>query len=122
MNLNHIVKDITLTKVCSISPDKDSDESKNITIKVKFDDVPLQGVFDKAISQTVIQWQNGPGRKNYDKWRSGQVVEVNFKSPARTAVDSVDQFLAEAVADGIDTTDQNAMTKYIMRRVTQMHY
>ena len=119
MDLNTIVKNVVLTKVCSISPDKDSDDSKNITLKVKFDGVPLQGVFDKAISQTVIQWQNGPGRKKFDIWSNNQVVEVNFKSPARTTIDPMTQILAEATAAGIDTTDQNEMTKYILSRLSK---
>ena len=119
MDLNTIVKNVVLTKVCSISPDKDSDDSKNITLKVKFDGVPLQGVFDKAISQTVIQWQNGPGRKKFDAWNNGQVVEVSFKSPARTSIDPMTQLLAEATAAGVDTTDQNEMAKYIMAELAK---
>ena len=119
MDLNTIVKNVTLTKVCSISPDKDSPDTKQITIKVKFDNVPLQGVFDKAISQTVIQWQNGPGRKKFDQWNNNQVVEVNFKSPARTTIDPMAQLLAEAKASGVDTADQNELTKYILTRLSQ---
>jgi hypothetical protein len=119
MDLNQIVKGVTLTKVCSISPDKDSNEFKNITLKVKFDGVPLQGIFDKAISQTVIQWQNGPGRKKFDQWNNNQVVEVEFKSPARTTIDPMAQILAEATAAGVDTTDSGELAKYIMNRLNR---
>ncbi len=119
MDLNQLIKNVTLTKVCSIKPDKDSDDSKQITIKVKFDGVPLQGVFDKAVSQSIIQWQNGPGRNKFDTWANNQVVEIDFKSPARTTVDPVAQLLAEATAAGIDTTDKNEMTKFILSKLNK---
>ena len=82
MDLTQIVKDVVLTKVCSIKADKDSTTSKNITLKVKFDGVDLNAVFGKALSSAVIQWQNGPGRTKYDSWASGQVVNVDFRAPA----------------------------------------
>ena len=88
MNLNETIANVTLTKVCSIKADKDSDESKNITLKVKFDGASLQSVFDKAVSGAVIQWQNGVGRKNFDTFKQNQVVEIQFNAPAsRTAID-----------------------------------
>lgn len=117
MDLNQLVKNVVLTKVCSISPDKDSDDSKQITLKVKFDNVPLQGVFDKAIAQTVIQWQNGPGRKKFDTWRNGQVVEVNFKSPARAMIDPKQALINDAINAGVDVNDKNALTAYIMQQI-----
>ena len=44
-------------------------------------------MFQKAVAQTVIQWQNGPGRKKFDEWTNGQTVTIEFKSPGRTQVD-----------------------------------
>ena len=82
MNLNEIVRNVSLTKTCSIKPDKDSAESKAINVKVVFDGVPLKAVFDKAVSQAIIQWQNGPGRAKFDLWNNHQVVEIQFKAPA----------------------------------------
>lgn len=88
MNMTEIVKGVTLTKACSIKPDKDSDVSKTVTLSVKFDGVPLSAVFEKALSSAVIQWQNGPGRSKFDTWKHGQVVVVDFKAPGRApAVD-----------------------------------
>jgi len=87
MNMNEMITGITLTKACSIKPDKDSAESKQVTLKVKFDGTTLQSVFDKALAGAVIQWQNGPGRKNFDRWTDGQVIEIQFSAPGRTQVD-----------------------------------
>ena len=88
MNMNELITNVVLTKVCSISPDKDSDEHKSITLKIKFDGAPLQSVFDKAVSGAVIAWQNGVGRKGFDTFKAGQVVDIQFSAPAsRTAVD-----------------------------------
>ena len=87
MNMNETITGITLTKACSIKADKDSAESKQVTLKVKFDGTTLQSVFDKALAGAVIQWQNGPGRKNFDKWADGQVIEIQFSAPGRNTVD-----------------------------------
>jgi len=83
LDLNQVVKGVTLEKVCSIKPFKGATESKQIVLKVKFDRVPLNAVFSKALSAVVIQWQNGPGRKNFENWENGQTVEIDFKAPAR---------------------------------------
>lgn len=87
MNMNEIISNVKLGKVCSIKADKDSTESKTINLMVKFDGVTLASVFDKAVSGAVIAWQNGVGRKNFDTFKSGQLVEIQFSSPARTTID-----------------------------------
>ena len=118
MNMNDLITNVTLTKVCSIKADKDSTESKNITLKVKFDGSPLKAVFDKALAGAVIQWQNGVGRKSFDTLKANQVVEIQFNAPAsRTAIAPEDAFLAGAKADGIDVTDEAALAKYIIKRM-----
>jgi len=83
MELTEVVENVTLTKVCSIKPDKDSDESKSITLNVKFDGVTLSDVFAKAVSSAVIQWQNGPGRKQFDSWEHNGKVDIDFKAPGK---------------------------------------
>jgi hypothetical protein len=96
INMNEIIANVTLTKVCSIKPDGDSDEKKNITLRIKFDGSPLQSVFDKAVSGAVIQWQNGVGRKNFDTFKSGQTVDIQFNAPAsRTAIDPETAMIAK---------------------------
>jgi len=95
MNMNEIITNVTLTKVCSIKADKDSDESKSITLKIKFDGATIQSVFDKAVAGAVIQWQNGVGRKNFDTFKPNQTVEIQFTSPARSTVDPETAMIAQ---------------------------
>lgn len=88
MNMNEVITSVTISKVCSIRADSDSVEKKLINLKVKFDGAVLSSVFDKAVSGAVIAWQNGVGRKGFDTFKPGQVVEIQFNAPAsRTAID-----------------------------------
>ena len=104
MNLNETITNVVLTKACSISPDNESKKegvSKLVNIKVNFNGATLQSVFDKAVSATVIQWQNGPGRSKFDEWKANQTIEIDFKAPARTTVDPMDAIIAQASAAGM---------------------
>ena len=106
MNLNEIVKDVTLSKVCSIKPDKDSDESKSITLNIKFDGVALSAVFAKAVSSAVIQWQNGPGRSKFDTWDNNGKVNIEFKAPgAMPQIDPLTAMLNAAEAANMTIED-----------------
>ena len=87
MDLNEIITNTTMTKVCSIKVDKESKVSKLITLKVKFDGASLSSVFNKATAGAVIQWQNGVGRKNFDTYKPNQVVEIQFSAPASRTID-----------------------------------
>jgi hypothetical protein len=68
----------SVTKMCSIKKDGKSIESKQINVKVNFVDVDLDDVIQKAISSTIITWQNGHGRKQFDQLVNGQTIEINF--------------------------------------------
>ena len=99
INMNEVIANVTLTKVCSIKADKDSTESKQITLRIKFDGARLQSVFDKAVAGAVIQWQNGVGRKQYDTFKPMQTVDIQFSAPAsRTAIDPMESIIASAKA------------------------
>ena len=87
ISLNEKITGVKLIRRCSIKPDKDSNESKQVNLEVTFDGVELESVFQKALSATVIQWQNGPGRKQFDQWKNGQTVEVQFSAPGRVQID-----------------------------------
>ena len=86
MDMNTIVSGVTLNKACSIKAFKDSNTSKQINLRVKFDDIALSAVFAKAVSSAVIQWQNGPGRSKYDQWSDKQTVDISFKAPGAMPV------------------------------------
>jgi UDP-N-acetylmuramyl pentapeptide synthase len=101
MNLNDIVSDVIIEKACSIRADKDSNESKTVRLKVRFEGVPLAAVFEKAVSSAVISWQNGPGRRNFDALDNGQVIEIDFKAPGKVQVDPVTAVINAAKAVGM---------------------
>ena len=78
----------------SMKASGDSDESKAFRLKVAFKDVPVQDVIMKALEPTKISWVNGQGRKNFDSFTDNQLIEIDFKSPARAP--QIDSFEAEA--------------------------
>ena len=102
INMNEVVNGIVLSKSCSIKPDKDSTSSKTVNLRVKFDGTTIGAVFQKALSQAVIQWQNGQGRKNFDTYSNNQTVNIEFKSPSvAPQQDPMEVLIGEAKALGI---------------------
>lgn len=93
----------------AMKADKDSTESKNFRLKVKFDNVPVEDVILKALEPTKIQWVNGQGRKNFATYTENQLIEINFKSPARAP--QVDP--KEAVAAELATMTPEEQQTYI---------
>lgn len=124
INMNEIINGVILSKVCSVSPDNDAKKAgthKNINVKVKFDGATVKSVFDKALSATVISWQNGVGRKAFDTLENNQTVEVQFIAPASRPTEAPeDAFMREAKADGIDVNDEAALAAYIIKRMTKV--
>ena len=109
MNMNEVIANVTLAKVCSIKADKDSTETKQITLKVKFDGATVQSVFDKAVAGAVIQWQNGVGRKQFDTFKNNQTIDIQFSAPAsRTAIDPEQAMIAK-----LSTMTNEEQTAYI---------
>ena len=104
----------------SMKADKDSATSKKFTLNVKFDNVPVGDIINKSLEPTKIQWCNGPGRTKYDSWTANQVINIDFKSPGRTTIDPMTQFLIEAKAANIDVTDKQALSEYITKRLGEM--
>ena len=85
---NETLETFELSKVCSIKPDKDSSESKHVTLKIKYDQVTINDLASATLSQGVlVRWQNGQARKRFDSLVDKQIVEVNFKSPGSRNVD-----------------------------------
>jgi hypothetical protein len=118
--MNEVIANVVLNKVCSIKADKDSDESKQITLKVKFDGATVQSVFDKALAGAVIAWQNGVGRKSYDTLKQGQTVEIQFTAPAsRSAVDPETAVIAKLSA--MTREEQIAYIKEMEKKVAARH-
>ena len=117
INMNEAIAGITLSKDLSIRADEDSTEKKTIHLKVKFDGAKLQGVFDKAVSSTVISWANGVGRKKFDTFKNGQTVEVQFIAPASTTVDPETAMIAKLQSMTAD--EQKAYIAEMMKKATK---
>ncbi len=85
--MNETITSTTLTKVCNIKPFKGADESKQVTLAVKYDGLTIGDVFTKALRSDVISWQNGPGRKGYDKLIDKSTITVSAKAPGAVTID-----------------------------------
>ncbi len=114
MELTQKVNGIVLEKTCRIKESGDLDVMKQVTLKIRFDGITLSDVFAKAVSSTVISWQNGPGRSKFNDWEDGQVVEVDFKAPGQKAqVDPKTAMRQKATAAGIDVNDPEAFSIWL---------
>lgn len=96
IDMNQVVSGLTLDIDSSVKKDKNSNESKKVTLRFHFEGVTLRDVFTKALSSARISWQNGPGRSQWDSWKNGQVVDVNFASPGqkvKTREDRINEYV-----------------------------
>jgi hypothetical protein len=79
-----------MSKAFSVSPFQDSPDSKNLTLELVFENVPLfEPVWD-ALYKAVVKVQNGKqGRKNYENLKEGQVIRIDYKRPNIAQVDGM---------------------------------
>ncbi len=118
MDMNTIIKNVTLMKVCSISPSQGSDEHKKINIRIKFDGAQLGDVFAKAVSSTVISWQNGAGRKAFDTLKDNATVDVQFSAPAsRPQIDPESAMVLKLQA--MTTAERTAYLKELVAKASK---
>ena len=105
----------------SMKPDGESAEAKKFTLKVRFNNVPVTDIINKALDPTKIQWVNGVGRKHFDTFSNNQTIEIDFKSPGRAPVLSpMEQFRIDARAAGVDVNDKAALTAYITEQLDKV--
>lgn len=95
MNMNELITNVTLTKVCNIKRFKGATDSKQVTLAVKYNGLTLGDIFMKALRSDVISWQNGPGRKGYDTLVDKSTVNVSAKAPGAVTVDSETALMAK---------------------------
>jgi len=111
IDMSMVIEGVTLTKVCSVKPDGDSTEVKQVTVNMKYDGLTLRDVFTKALSSDIIKWQ-ASARKRFESVKSTE--NVTAKSPgAAPQVDAKTAIVNEAKAAGIDTTDKKAMSDWL---------
>ena len=102
------IENFHLLKVTSVKPDADSNESKQVTLKVNFKNVTINQLAQACLGQgVVVKWQNGGGgRKNYDKLVNNQTVNIDFKAPGVTPqVDPLTAIISAAQAEGMSVED-----------------
>lgn len=122
---NENIKDFQVNGIWSINgsmkPFKGADDSKSFTLNVKFNNVPVLDIVNKALDPTKIQWVNGPGRTKYDHWKDKCTVDVDFKSPARAPqLSPMEQFKLDAAVAGVDIDDKQALTEYITEQLNKI--
>jgi len=73
----------TMDIAASFKPYADSTDQKTVTLRVRFSDVSLQSIVQKSLAPVRIAWQNNVGRKKFDTFKMGQVIEIDFVAPAK---------------------------------------
>jgi len=102
----------------SMKADKESTETKAFRLKVKFDNVPVTDVIMKALEPTKIQWVNGQGRPKFDTFEDNQLIEIDFKAPARAPqIDPKEAVAAELAA--MTAEEQQAYIKELLGKVSK---
>jgi len=102
----------------SMKADNTSKEVKKFKLNVKFDNVLVSDIIEKALDPTKIQWVNGVGRKHFDTYKDGQAIEVDFKSPGRAPqLTMIEQLHIEAKAAGVDIGDKAALKAFINEKL-----
>lgn len=112
----------TFDVACSFKADKDSTESKKVTLRIHMKTLPLSEVIQRSLSPVKIAWQNGPGRKNFSSWKNHQVVEIGFTAPGKTAVDPMMAIIEHATSAGVNVKDKKALTAYIMAELEKQKH
>ena len=109
------IDEFHLTKVCSFKADSDSTESKQVTLDIRFKGATVNTLAQSCLSQgVVVKWQNGRARKDYDKIVDKSTVKIDWAAPAKAPqIDPKTAMIAEAQADGIDTSDKKAMSDWL---------
>jgi len=116
MDMNQIITDTTLTKICKIKPFKGAKESKQVTLAISYNGLTLSDVFTKALRTDVISWQNGPGRKGYDLLVDKSTVKVSAKAPGATTVDPETAMVAKLLA--MSPSEQASYLKELMSKAS----
>lgn len=67
----------------SIKAFKDSDEVKQLTLRIHMNNVPLRDLITKSLRPVVIAWQNSIGRTKFNHWTNHSTVNIDFGSPGK---------------------------------------
>lgn len=103
------VNDYTVTGTfdvnTSIKAFKESDEVKQLTLRVHMNSVPLRDIVTKSLRSVVIGWQNGQGRSKFNTWTNHSTVDIDFTSPAKqvkTREENIEDLRSAFCRAGVD--------------------
>lgn len=114
MQLN---QDLIVSKWFSLSPGRDSDESKSFKLELTIPkDTTTNDMALAILKGEVIRVQNAK-RDQYDKLVDKSTFKTTFKRPI-SEVDPIEAIRDEAIANGIDVNDTDAMALFIMGKLT----
>jgi len=101
------IADYTITGefdiAASIKPDRDSTETKTVTLRFRMVDEPIANVIASSLKDKRINWQVG-GRAKFNEIKAGSVITVEYKG-GRAPIDPVTSVLQMAAAAGVSVED-----------------
>ena len=99
----------------SMKADGESKVKKNFRLKVKFDNVPVEDVVMKSLEPVKIQWVNGQGRPNFNRYGENELVEINFIAPARAPQVDPEEEVARKMAK-MNKEEQEAYIREVLMK------
>jgi len=116
--MTQLAQELVVTKWCSISPYAKSDKSKRFKVELVIPaGTTITDLANSQLSSQVIRFQNA-NRSKYDKLVDNSTHRITYKRPI-SEVDPMTQLINDAKASGIDTSDSDAMTVYIMEQIAK---
>jgi len=95
----------------SFKADGTSDEKKQVTLRMNMVNMPIKDVLSLAAQSARIAWVNNVGRKQFDVWENGQVVNVDMASPGKAPVDNTAAMIKAFIAAGINPEQAKMLAK-----------
>jgi len=113
-----LTTDLVVSKWFSLKPYEKADEQKTFKLELTIPNgTTIMEMATSILATYVIKWQNA-SRSKWNKLVDKSTIKLTFKKPI-TSIDPLDAITSDALADGIDITDTDALTVYIMERLTK---
>jgi len=116
--MQQLAQQLVVSKYFTISPDKDDERSKRFKLELVIPaGTTIMDLANSQLSSHVIKVQNA-NRPKWDKLVEGHVYRITYKRPI-SEVDPMTQLIQDAKLAGVDPSDQDAMTVYIMEQIAK---
>ena len=112
-NLNDFVISGEFDIAASVRPEKGSKESKQVTLRFRFNNEPIANVIQSSLKDKRINWQVG-ARAKFNSLVDRSVVVVEYKGGKGPAVDPMTQLVNEAAAAG------KSIEEYLKEKVAEL--